>query len=67
MDLAPDYRGLPMGQITEAFPWDSAPTHLIRDRDAAYGLAVTRRLAAMGIGITRLRRAHLGRMGTPSG
>ena len=56
-----------MGQITEAFPWDSAPTHHIRDRDAAYGLAVTRRLAAMGIGITRLRRAHLGRMGTPSG
>jgi transposase InsO family protein len=36
-------------QITEAFPWDTAPTHLIRDRDAAYGLAVTRRLAAMGI------------------
>ena len=35
-------------QITEAFPWDSAPIHL-RDRDAAYGLAVTRRLAAMGI------------------
>ena len=37
------------GQITEAFPWDEAPAHLIRDRDAAYGLAVTRRLAAMGI------------------
>ena len=36
-------------QITEAFPWDSAPTHLIRDRDASYGLAVTKRLAAMGI------------------
>jgi transposase InsO family protein len=36
-------------QITEAFPWDSAPTHLIRDRDAAYGYAVTKRLAAMGI------------------
>src|SRR5882757_3711325 len=36
-------------QITEAFPWNSAPTHLIRDLDAAYGLAVTRRLAAMGI------------------
>src|SRR5712664_2215853 len=35
--------------ITEAFPWDSAPTHLIRDRDAAYGHAVTKRLAAMGI------------------
>src|SRR5512143_3995917 len=24
-------------QITEAFPWDSAPTDLIRDRDARYG------------------------------
>jgi transposase InsO family protein len=36
-------------QITEAFPWDSAPSHLIRDRDASYGHAVRRRLAAMGI------------------
>jgi transposase InsO family protein len=36
-------------QITEAFPWDSAPDHLIRDRDASYGQAVTRRLGAMGI------------------
>jgi transposase InsO family protein len=36
-------------QITEAFPWDEAPTHLIRDRDARYGYAVTRRLAVMGI------------------
>ena len=35
-------------QITEAFPWNSAPTHLIRDRDASYGHAVTKRLAAMG-------------------
>jgi transposase InsO family protein len=37
------------GQITEAFPWDEAPDYLIRDRDASYGHAVTRRLAAMGI------------------
>jgi transposase InsO family protein len=36
-------------QVTEAFPWDEAPDHLIRDRDASYGHAVTRRLAAMGI------------------
>ena len=36
-------------QITEAFPWDEAPTDLIRDRDARYGHAVRRRLAAMGI------------------
>jgi transposase InsO family protein len=36
-------------QITDAFPWNEAPAHLIRDRDASYGNAVTRRLAAMGI------------------
>jgi transposase InsO family protein len=36
-------------QITEAFPWDEAPDYLIRDRDASYGQAVTKRLAAMGI------------------
>jgi hypothetical protein len=36
-------------QITEAFPWDEAPRYLIRDRDTAYGVAVTRRLRAMGI------------------
>jgi transposase InsO family protein len=36
-------------QITEAFPWDQAPRYIIRDRDAPYGHAVTRRLAAMGI------------------
>jgi transposase InsO family protein len=36
-------------RITEAFPWNSAPTYLIRDRDAAYGNAVSKRLAAMGI------------------
>jgi hypothetical protein len=34
-------------QITEAFPWDEAPDYLIRDRDGAYGQAVTKRLAAM--------------------
>jgi transposase InsO family protein len=37
------------GQITDAFPWDEAPDYLIRDRDGAYGHAVIRRLAAMGI------------------
>jgi hypothetical protein len=31
-------------QITEAFPWDEAPRHLIRDRDRIYGSVVTRRL-----------------------
>jgi transposase InsO family protein len=36
-------------QITDAFPWNEAPDYLIRDRDGAYGHAVTRRLAVMGV------------------
>jgi transposase InsO family protein len=36
-------------QITEAFPWDTAPRYMIRDRDRIYGIVVTRRLRAMGI------------------
>jgi transposase InsO family protein len=36
-------------QITEAFPWDQAPRHLLRDRDRSYGVIVRRRLQAMGI------------------
>src|SRR6516164_8940424 len=36
-------------QITEAFPWDSAPGYMIRDCDRIYGRIVTRRLRAMGI------------------
>ena len=36
-------------QITEAFPWDQAPDYMIRDRDGAYGQAVTKRLYSMGI------------------
>src|SRR6202790_1218253 len=36
-------------QITEAFPWDEAPRHLIRDRDRIHGSIVTRRLRAMDI------------------
>jgi transposase InsO family protein len=36
-------------QITEAFPWDQAPSYLIRDRDRVYGGVVTGRLRAMGI------------------
>jgi transposase InsO family protein len=37
------------GQVTDAFPWDEAPRHLIRDRDGAYGPAYTRRIRAMSI------------------
>jgi hypothetical protein len=37
------------GQVTDAFPWDEAPRHLIRDRDAAFGSAYTCRIRAMEI------------------
>ena len=36
-------------QMTEAFPWETAPRHLLRDRDASYGSAFRRRVRAMGI------------------
>ena len=36
-------------QITEAFPWASAPTYLVRDNDCAYGHVFTSRVRAMGI------------------
>jgi transposase InsO family protein len=36
-------------QIVEAFPWDEAPTYLVRDNDRAYGQAFTNRIRTMGI------------------
>ena len=36
-------------QIVEAFPWDAAPTYLVRDNDGAYGQTFTNRVRAMGI------------------
>jgi hypothetical protein len=37
------------GQVTEAFPWDEPPQHLLRDHDAAFGSVYTRRILVMGI------------------
>jgi transposase InsO family protein len=36
-------------QIVEAFPFDSAPGYLLRDRDCTYGDAVRRRIKSLGI------------------
>jgi putative transposase len=36
-------------QITEAFPWDTAPRYLLRDRDTSYGICFQNRVRAMGI------------------
>ena len=36
-------------QITESFPWTSAPRYLIRDRDRVYGSAFQTRVEHMGM------------------
>ena len=36
-------------QLVEAFPWETAPRYLLRDRDAVYGVAFSSRVQAMGI------------------
>lgn len=36
-------------QLSEAFPWESAPRYLVRDRDSSYGAPFKQRLRAMGI------------------
>ena len=36
-------------QITEAFPWDTAPRFLLRDRDRSYGQVFRDRICMMGI------------------
>ena len=40
-----DWRSL---QVTEAFPWDTAPRCLLRDRDASYSANFHRRVEVMG-------------------
>ena len=36
-------------QLVEAFPWETAPRYLLRDRDAVYGVVFLSRAQAMGI------------------
>lgn len=36
-------------QIVEAFPWDTAPKYLLRDRDQAFGAVFRQRVASLGI------------------
>jgi putative transposase len=35
--------------VTDAFPWDTAPRYLLRDRDASYGQNFRKQVDAMGI------------------
>jgi len=50
-------------QISEAFPWASAPAYLVRDNDRVYGQVFTARVRAMGI---RDRPISPGRMALPN-
>ncbi len=36
-------------QVTQAFPWDTAPRFLLRDRDSSYGASFSKRVEAMRI------------------
>ncbi len=36
-------------QMVEAFPWDTAPRYVLRDRDQIYGAYFDRRVAGLGI------------------
>jgi putative transposase len=36
-------------QIVEAFPWDTAPRYLLRDRDSIYSVTLQQRIEHMGI------------------
>src|SRR5271169_5716372 len=49
-------------QIVEAFPWDTAPTYLVRDNDRAYGKAFTGESGRWGYGTTRFHRDRPGRI-----
>ena len=37
-------------QLVEAFPWDTAPRYLLRDRDGVYGVEFSSRVKGMAIG-----------------
>lgn len=54
-------------QVTEVFPWDEAPRHLLRDRDGAFGPAYIRRIHAMGIATIQLLHVRPGRTDMSSG
>jgi len=54
-------------QMAEAFPWNTAPTYLVRDNDRAYGQAFQRRIRAMGIRDRPISSGRRGRTHTLNG
>jgi putative transposase len=41
-------------QLTNAFPWDTGPRYLLRDRDGIYGASFTKHVKNMGIDEVRI-------------
>ena len=48
-------------QVTDTFPWDTAPRYLL-DRDASYGAEFCKRVDEMGIQKSSRHHVHLRRM-----
>jgi len=48
-------------QIVEAFPWDTAPTYLVRDNDGAYGQASPVESGRWEFGTARFHQDRPGR------
>jgi hypothetical protein len=53
-------------QMTDAFPWDTAPRYLLRERDASYGPAIRDRVRVLASKRLLPRRGHPGRIPTSS-
>ncbi len=51
-------------QLVEAFPWETAPRYLLRDRDAVYGVAFSAAPRPWGSMKSRRRLGRLGRIPT---
>ena len=54
-------------QITEAFPRNTAPRFLLRDRDASYGQTFRDRVQAMAIAEVTAPRSHTLSITAPAG
>jgi len=54
-------------QLLEAFPWDSSPRYLLRDRDGCYGEKFHEATQWLGIREASPPRSHLGRILALSG
>jgi len=53
-------------QIINAFPYDTAPEYLLRDRDSIYGSVFVQRVAGMGIKQKLISRGRPGKVPTSS-